>query len=124
MVSSALSSSMWFPLVGGPYRSFQGRSSRLSSSLQQLELALHRAEDGTPVTGAGLAEQARRRIPGRAAVAQLPAPVGGRRQQHPCPEPHGGGEMGNRSVDRDQEIELRESGRSFGEIEDAAADIV
>ena len=33
-------------------------------------------------------------------------------------------EMGDRRVDRDQEIELRQRGRRLGEIEDAAADIV
>ena len=91
---------------------------RTSSSWRTL------GEHRVPVAGPWLAEQTRRGIPGRARAAQLPAPVGGRGQQHPGLEPHRRAEMGDRRIDRDQEVELRQSGRGFGKVENAAADIV
>ena len=32
--------------------------------------------------------------------------------------------MGDRRIDRDQDVELREGGRGFGKVENTAADIV
>ena len=54
----------------------------------------------------------------------MPAPVGRRRQEHPCRHPHRRRQMRDRRIDRDQQIELRERGGCLGEIEDAATDVM
>ena len=57
-----------------------------------------------------------RRIPGAAFAIERPAPVRLERQQHPGRPAERAGDMGDRGVDADHEIDERQHRRGVGEV--------
>ena len=70
-----------------------------------------------------LPEQARARIPGRIRAFEQPAKIGRERQQDEDRLAERAGEMRNRGVDRDDEIERGDDGRRVGKILEIFADL-
>ena len=93
------------------------------------EFAFERAsdliEDGLPIAGAGLPEDAHGRIPGTGIAVEEPAPIGRKRQQEPRGNAECRGEMGRGVVDGDHKIHGGNFGGEdvdIGELIDAAID--
>jgi hypothetical protein len=63
-----------------------------------------------------LTEQARRRIPGTVLASEQPAPIGNERQQDPDRLRQRAGEVGDRGVNRDHEIEALDCRGGVGKI--------
>jgi hypothetical protein len=76
----------------------------------------HTRDDGVPSVRQALAEQPRARVPRAGRAIEQPAEVGDARQQHPERFAHGAGEMRDRGVDADDEVELGDDGRRIGEV--------
>ena len=72
---------------------------------QTLQGVSHRADHTVPVARAGLAKLAQRRIPGAVVAVQQPAPAGIEAVQQPDRLAERAGQMGDRGIDADHQIE-------------------
>ena len=78
------------------------------------------ARSGRPIAERALPENAHARIPGAVGAMQQPAQIRRERHQHGHRLTHGAGEMGNRSIDGDEQIEHRHHRGGVGEIRELA----
>ena len=82
-----------------------------------------RRDDRRPSARGRLAEQAGGRIPGAVVTVEKPTPVRSKRQHDPHRLPHRTGEVRNRGVHRDHEIERVEDRHSIAEVGDLRTEI-
>jgi len=74
------------------------------------------ADYGSPIAARLLAEEPRRRIPRAVLALEEPAPIGNERQHDPNPLAHGAGEMGDRRVDGNDEVEIGDGAGGLREV--------
>jgi hypothetical protein len=72
-------------------------------------------EDVIPIAELALAKQPQRRVPRAVLAFGEPAPVGRERHHHPARPAERAGEMHDRGVDRDHQVEMRQRRRGVGE---------
>src|SRR5271165_7296671 len=87
----------------------------LTGDQQRLHLLLYGREYGRPVTPRGLAKEAHAWIPGAVAPVSKPAPVRHLLQQHPSRLAEPSGEMRDRGIARDHEIQSLDDRRGVEE---------
>ena len=81
-----------------------------------VQLCSHPMQHPSPVSRRPLPKEPRSRIPGRGLDLLHPAPVGEMRQQNPHRLAHGAGEMRDRGVGSDHQIERRNQCCGLGQI--------
>ena len=79
------------------------------------------ADHGSPIATRLLAEEPRRRIPRAVLALEEPAPIGNERQHDPNPLAHGAGEMSDRRVDGNDEVEIGDGAGGLREIRELEA---
>ena len=93
-----------------------GVSGAVSPCATASSSAAMRAMHVRPVLALVLAEQPHGRVPGIILAVEHPAPIGHPRQQHPDRLAERAGEMRDRGVDRDHQIERGDGAGGVGEI--------
>src|SRR5580658_7263825 len=78
-----------------------------------LQVIAHRREEGCPVSGCGLTEEPRRRVPRAVFAVRMPSPVGEVGEHDPYREAHGAGEVRDGGVDSEDEVEGGHEGCGF-----------
>src|SRR5215813_7508774 len=76
-----------------------------------------------PVAETSLTEDAHGRIPRRAVCRQAPSPAGVETVEHPCRLAHRAGDVRDRRIRRDHEIELGDDRRGIAEVENVGSEI-
>ena len=73
-------------------------------------------DDGVPVAPFRLTEEAHGRVPGCIIAIREPSPVGRVREQGPDRFSEGSGEVRDRGIHGDDQVEIQYGGRSLGEV--------